>query len=50
MPISEARGSRWEEEVDLALEPAGAGTGVTGLGQPTTQDQEAELPKEGPEP
>lgn len=50
MPIFEARGSRWEEEVDLALEPAGAGTGVTGLGQPTIQDQEAELPKEGPEP
>lgn len=36
--------------MDLALEPAGAGTGVTGSGQPTTQDQEAELPKGGPEP
>lgn len=50
MPISEPQGSRWEEEVDLALDPAGAGTGVTGLGQPTAQDQEAELPKEGPKP
>lgn len=50
MPISEAWGSRWEEEMDLALEPAGAGTGVTGLGQPTAHDQEAELPKKGPEP
>lgn len=50
MLISEARGCRWEEEVDLALEPAGAGTGVTGLDQPSPQDQEAELPKEGPKP
>lgn len=37
MPNSEAWGSRWEEEVDLALEPAGAATGITGLGQPSAQ-------------
>lgn len=49
MAIFEAWGSKWEEEVDLALEPAGVGTGVTGLGQPSAQIQEAELPKEGPE-
>lgn len=33
--------------MDLALAPTGAGTGVTGLGQPTAQEQEAELAKEG---
>lgn len=44
MPISEAWGSRWEEEVDLAQEPAGAGTGVTGLGQPLLRTRRLSCP------
>lgn len=47
MPISEAWGSRCEEEVDLALEQ---GQTVTGLGQPSAWSWETELPKNGPEP